>query len=122
MVQEGGAQQRAGALGQPPELICPLLHHVGCSAALATWAEEASHLCEGRDRSGRIPGSPSKGSFRREGQHMEADSAREPSDDLFSSLASLVFGLLPKPLCLCGVFWSQLHPSEPLTCHLVFLA
>ena len=63
MVQEGGAQQRAGALGQPPELICPLLHHVGCSAALATWAEEASHLCEGRDRSGRIPGSPSKGSF-----------------------------------------------------------
>ena len=55
-------QQRAGALGQPPELVCPLLHHIGCGAAPTTWAEEASHLCEGRDCSGRIPGSPSKGS------------------------------------------------------------
>lgn len=76
---------------------------------------EASHPCGGRGRSRRIPSSPSKGSFRRAGQHDEADSAGEAHDDPFSSLASLVFVFLPKPLCLWGVFWSQLHPSESLT-------
>lgn len=47
-----------------PKLICPLLHHTGCLAAPATWAEEASRpRGGGRGCSGRIPGSPSKGSF-----------------------------------------------------------
>lgn len=92
-----------------PELICPLLHHTGCLAAPATWAEEASRSRGGAWLQRTHPWLSIKGLLR-EGQHVEADSAREPCDDPFPLW-------LPRCLVLClwGVSWSQLHPSEPLT-------